>query len=255
MPLHEQPGLNGAATLAKVRALLAKAEDDAATPAEAKAYTAKAAELMARYGIDRAMLAAADPTTDVIGERGVTMAAPYARDKLGLLTAVALALRCKIVYSSHWIGETRRLIGVLFGFGSDLDRVEMLFTSLLVQAAHALAVEDVPPGESKAAYRRAWYAGYAAAVGGRLREAERRAAAEHQPDAATAGSAASAALVLAERSAQVERAYEDHFGHLRRAPRRRLSGGGSAAGFDAGQRADLGGTRLGRPVRGAVSCD
>jgi hypothetical protein len=34
------------------------------TPAEAEALTAKAAELMARYGIDRALLAADQPDTD-----------------------------------------------------------------------------------------------------------------------------------------------------------------------------------------------
>jgi len=47
--------------LERVRKLLAKAEDDSVTPAEAEALTAKAAELMARYGIDRALLAAARP--------------------------------------------------------------------------------------------------------------------------------------------------------------------------------------------------
>jgi cytosine/adenosine deaminase-related metal-dependent hydrolase len=43
--------------LERVRKLLAKAEAQGATPAEAEALTAKAAELMARYGIDRALLA------------------------------------------------------------------------------------------------------------------------------------------------------------------------------------------------------
>jgi hypothetical protein len=44
--------------LDRVRKLLAKAEDDAVTPEEAEALTAKAAELMARYGIDRVRLGA-----------------------------------------------------------------------------------------------------------------------------------------------------------------------------------------------------
>ena len=43
-----------------VRKLLAKA-DGAATPAEAEVYTAKAIELMARHGIDEALLAGARP--------------------------------------------------------------------------------------------------------------------------------------------------------------------------------------------------
>ena len=44
--------------LERVRKLLAKAEDESVTPPEAQALTAKAAELMAKYGIDRALLAA-----------------------------------------------------------------------------------------------------------------------------------------------------------------------------------------------------
>ena len=61
--------------LARVRKLLAKAEDTAVTPQEAEAYTAKAAELMASYGIDRAMLAAADPATDVPADLVVELSA------------------------------------------------------------------------------------------------------------------------------------------------------------------------------------
>ena len=50
-----------AALLDRVRKLLTKAEADGVTAAEAQALTAKAAELMAKYGIDRALLAARRP--------------------------------------------------------------------------------------------------------------------------------------------------------------------------------------------------
>ena len=53
-----------AALLDRVRKLLTKAESDGVTAAEAEALTAKAAELMAKYGIDRALLAARRPETD-----------------------------------------------------------------------------------------------------------------------------------------------------------------------------------------------
>jgi hypothetical protein len=52
------------ALLVRVRKLLAKAEAEGVTAAEAEALIAKAAELMARYGIDRALLAAERPDTD-----------------------------------------------------------------------------------------------------------------------------------------------------------------------------------------------
>ena len=54
--------------LDRVRKLLAKAEAEGVTAEEAQALTAKAAELMAKYGIDRALLAAARPETDTAGQ-------------------------------------------------------------------------------------------------------------------------------------------------------------------------------------------
>ncbi len=66
-PAEEAPLARSAATydrLDRVRKLLAKAEDDGCTPEEAEALTAKAAELMARYGIDRALLGALRTETD-----------------------------------------------------------------------------------------------------------------------------------------------------------------------------------------------
>jgi hypothetical protein len=51
------------AMLSKVRKLLAQAEDPACTPAEAAAFMAKATELIARYGVDRALLAVRAPAS------------------------------------------------------------------------------------------------------------------------------------------------------------------------------------------------
>ena len=82
------------ALLDRVRKLLAKAENEAVTPAEAEALTAKAAELMARYGIDRARLAAAQPHTDKPGNRVIDVDNPWAAVKAHLLTGLATALRC-----------------------------------------------------------------------------------------------------------------------------------------------------------------
>src|SRR6202035_869120 len=56
--MHSDPP---SALLDRVRKLLAKAEAEGVTPPEAEALTAKAAELMARYGIDRARVAASRP--------------------------------------------------------------------------------------------------------------------------------------------------------------------------------------------------
>jgi len=228
------------AMLSKVRKLLAKAEDPACTVAEAAAFTAKAAELIARYGVDRALLAAREPATDPVGDRTVEVVAPYALDKAGLLATVADALRCRSV--------RRRVDGGfamhLFGFASDLERTELLFTSLLVQAAHGLAAARVPPGEHPAAFRRSWLAGFAGAVGGRLREAE---------SAATRSAGSSTALVPADRSVRVDRRLAETYPRVRTAGARRLIGGGLAQGAAAGHRADLGGTGLGAETPTAVT--
>ncbi|MEV4479902.1 DUF2786 domain-containing protein [Micromonospora coxensis] len=217
------------AMLSKVRKLLAKAEDPACTPAESAAFTAKATELIARYGVDRALLAARDPATDPVGDRVVDVVAPYARDKAGLLAAVADPLRCRCVRRRQGDGFAMHL----FGFASDLERVDLLFTSLLVQAAHGLAGTPVPAGEHPAAFRRSWLAGFARVVGERLRSAEAGAAAEQ--------GGRSVALVLADRSDRVARRVGEVYPRLRTAPPRRLVGGGFGSGAEAGRRADLGG--------------
>ena len=79
--------------LDRVRKLLAKAEAECVTAAEAQALTAKAAELMAKYGIDRALLAARRPETDRPDNRIVQLYNPWARVQAHLLCGLAAALR------------------------------------------------------------------------------------------------------------------------------------------------------------------
>ncbi|MEV4654761.1 DUF2786 domain-containing protein [Micromonospora sp. NPDC049301] len=221
------------AMLSKVRKLLAQAEDPACTPAESAAFTAKATELIARYGVDRALLAARLPATDPVGDRVVDIVAPYARDKVGLLAAVAEPLRCRCVRRRQGNGFALHL----FGFASDLERVDLLFTSLLVQAAHGLAGTPVPAGEHPVAFRRSWLAGFAQVIGGRLWAAETA--------AASGAGTPSVALVLADRSDRVQRRLAEQYPRLRTAPPRRLAGTGFGSGAEAGRRADLGGRDLG----------
>ena len=70
----------------------------------------------------------------------VELDAPYARDKGSLLAAVAGPLGVRAVLRTGRVGSTTTLSMHLFGMGSDLARVDVLYTSLLVQAAHGLAV-------------------------------------------------------------------------------------------------------------------
>lgn len=224
--------------LAKVRKLLAKAADPATTAAESEAYTAKAATLAAQYGIDQALLAATAPGADPVGDRVIGLDAPYAADKGQLLGAIALELRCRAVLRNRRTTTGKPVELHLFGHASDLQRSELLFTSLLLQATRDLVRTKVPDGEHVAAFRRSWLAGFTAAIATRLAEAERVAAAAAESRFAAAGSSTS--LVLADRSALVQQAMDDAYPHLRTARPRRLSGSGDRDGWLAGQRADLG---------------
>jgi len=228
--------------LAKVRKLLAKAEDPAATAEEAEVYTAKAAQLIADYGIDRALLASADPSRDPVGDRVVDLDPPYAVDKGELLATVAQRLRCRTVHRTDRGPDGKKLSVHLFGHESDLERTDLLFTSLLMQASTELARVAAPPWENKAAFRRSWLAGYRTAIGDRLRKAETRAETEAASRFQATGTTSS--LVLADRSAQVDTALREEYPHLRTARPRTLSGSGATDGWAAGQRADLGGSRI-----------
>ena len=235
--------------LDRVRKLLAKAEDEGCTPAEAEALTAKAADLMARYGIDRALLGAVRPETDRPADRKFGFEAPWADVKAHLLAALATALRCQCVQTQTEEGPRLHV----FGYSSDLERAEILFTSLLVQMARALAKQAVPGyGNSAKAWRRSWMLGYCAAVVARVRAAEEAAAASAGAAGAEGGAhGQSAALVLADRSLVVRRQVATAYPRLRKA-RVTYSGGGYGDGYREGQKADIGGGKLRSRPAGAL---
>ncbi|KRF19140.1 hypothetical protein ASG90_03535 [Nocardioides sp. Soil797] len=228
--------------LAKIRKLLAKAENDATTPEEAELYTARAARLIADYGIDQALLAADLPESDVVGDRVVRLDAPYARDKAELLSAVGMRLRCRAVHMTERTPEGTRFAVHLFGHESDLARADLLFTSLLMQASTWLSRAPVPGRENKAAFRRSWLAGFRLAISRRLEDSERRAESKAADQAQRQGR--SVGLVLADRSVEVDQVLHDTYPRLGKARARQLSGSGMTGGWAAGQRADLGGERL-----------
>lgn len=225
--------IDTAATLSKVRKLLALAEDPGATPAEAEAFTAKATRLMAAYGIDQALLAHATPHGTQIASRRIHVDAPYARDKCSLAAAIALHSRCQAVQSRRGTEFSMHI----FGTDADLIFVEILFTSLLLQGTRDLARAPVPAGEHVAAYRRSWWAGFRSAISLRLaaveRESVQEAERERQPGQA------STALVLADQSRAAEAAMAQAYPHLRNARRRSLTGGGIGDGYASGERANL----------------
>jgi Protein of unknown function (DUF2786) len=227
--------------LDRVRKLLAKAEAEGVTPQEAEALTGKAAELMARYGIDRARLGAARPETDAPADKIVTLDNPWAAVKAHLLSGLVQALRCQCVLLN---GRSTRVH--VFGYASDIERAEVLFTSLLVQMARGLAAQQAPESHARA-WRRSWLLGFISAVVSRVRAAEQAAAqaadATDAQQAASGDGGPSTALVLADRKLTVRRNAQQAYPRTRQT-RVTYTGSGYANGYREGQRADIGGAKL-----------
>ena len=235
--------------LDRVRKLLAKAEDEGCTPAEAEALTAKASELMARYGIERAQIGALHPETDKPGSKIFDIPNPWGKVKAHLLAGLASAMRGQCVLLGAKDGAVRLHV---FAYSSDIERTEMMWTSLLVQMQRALAQEQVPVAGSRVkAWRRSWMLGYATAVVVRVRAAEAAAVKQADADGAGAGGK-STALVLTDRSARVGLAVKEAYPWTRPA-RATYSGTGYRDGHSAGQRADIGGAKVGAGSAGAIS--
>jgi hypothetical protein len=160
--------------LTKVRALLAKAESTEFV-GEAETLTAKAQDLMTRYSIDESLLAdELGPDVDVRGVR-VLVHHPYASEKVGLLTVVGRANRVRTVWSTFSSCAT------LVGLPVDVEQVEMLFTSTLVQATRAMTQAGDRPGggDRSSAFRKAFLTAYAHRIGERLAESAEETAATY----------------------------------------------------------------------------
>ena len=156
-PAHPEPPPGESRMLGRIRALLAKAESTG-FPDEAEALSAKAQQLMARHSIDAALLGAAVSGDGGPGVRRIGVDRPYEGAKALLLDAVAVANRCETVWSSDFGFST------VVGHRSDLDAVELLYTSLLVQADRAL---HRGPSRRKD-YRESFLIAYAARIRERL---------------------------------------------------------------------------------------
>ena len=227
---EEMPGVDGR-MLAKVRALLAKAESTDFEE-EAESLTAKAQELMARYSIDQAMVAGVAAGETPIGRRfGVDDS--YADPKSLLLSKVADANRCQAI----WMPELG--FSTVFGYAADVDNVELLFTSLLVQATRAMttrgSVKDRSGRSRTRSYRQSFLVSFAIRIGERLRAATARATEEagevHGPEVLP---------VLAGRRAEVDDAVAAVFPTLRSSPSRASNWEGWVAGRVAADQAHLG---------------
>ncbi|KNB51991.1 hypothetical protein AC230_15045 [Streptomyces caatingaensis] len=175
MPLSVPPK-----ALGRIRALLAKAESTD-FPEEAEAFSAKAQELMARHSLDAAALPAGPgAASDAPGVCRLGVEGPYEPAKALLLDAVAAANHCRAVWSSELGFST------VVGFDADLELVELMYTSLLVQADTAMrraADAHHRGGRSRRTrdFRESFLIAYASRIGDRLSATARDVTAREAP--------------------------------------------------------------------------
>jgi Protein of unknown function (DUF2786) len=233
VPSNLPPGL-----LDRVRGLLAKAESTS-FDAEADAFTAKAQELMTRHRIDRVVLESAGRSDDAtpLGRR-LLIDDPYADAKAILLQAICAA------NGGHAVWSKGMGFSTVFAFADELDIIEDLFTSLLVQSTAALRREGSKQdryGRSRTTrFRRSFLVAFANRIGHRLQEATDTAVAD-----AEAATGRSLVPVLASRATAAEEAAVRSFPQLSAVSPSVTDGEGWHAGTLFGDRADLG---VGAPV-------
>ncbi|PKV87027.1 DUF2786 domain-containing protein [Streptomyces sp. TLI_146] len=218
-PVHLPPVHGEPKTLTRIRALLAKAE---ATefPQEAEALSAKAQELMALHSIDEAVLAAGGQRGDAPGACRIGVDAPYETAKAILLDAVASANHCRAV----WNGEFG--FSTVVGFEADLEAVELLYTSLLVQGTAAMtraeALQRAGGRKRTKTFRQSFLLAYANRLGDLLSATAREVESTASPDLLP---------VLATRAVAVAGRAEEMFP---RTVRTRVRGATDAAGWESG---------------------
>jgi hypothetical protein len=228
--------------LRRIRSLLDVAEHERTGDAERNAAMAKASALMATYGIQRAMLGASNlDTDDPIDATTIAIDDPYSYEKSFLLIRVAQALGCKPM---SWTRGRRVTRVDIVGTGADRERVNMLYTSLSIQAIRGVLRESSPYRDAAdtKARRAAYLAGFAIRVGERLCEAETRAARNY--DEQRPAGAPGTALVLADRATLVDRRFAELYPNTTPRNGRSYQASAYRRGASAGSAADIGGSKV-----------
>jgi len=231
--------------LRRIRGLLDKA-GSTGFGAEADALYDKAAELMAKHRIDAALLEASRSPAErkPVVERPVDLGSgQYVRARLQLIHHVASNHGCRVLTHTTRNGRVATVVGIQ----DDCDRVELLYTSLLLQATRlagaAWAERARRTTGAQVSWKREFMFGFAGRVGERLAELSVLAATPAERFAGARGQGSgSVALVLAGRSERVDDWVARAYPRLRSlAPAAGFIGyGGLAAGRSSADRADLG---------------
>ena len=188
---------------------------------------------MTKHAVDAALVGRTGPAGAQAVATRLCIDAPYVAAKSTLLHVVAEVSRCRVVQHPAFA------LATVVGHPADLHAVEVLYTSLLVQAQAALddAVRRAGPRSAAGSkvFRSSFLTAYAGRIGQRLAEVAQAVVAE-----ATATHGAALVPVLAARTDAADAYVREHFAQLRTLrPRRTYDAEGVASGRLAADRARL----------------
>lgn len=232
----------------RVRKMLALAENEGATEAEREHALFMATDLITRHQIDRSLLSGTSGEREEVTFQKWTYEGSYSSEKSTLLGWLAQALGMKAVHwSSHGVTHESHV----YGFTSDLEMLDMLYTSLLLQQTSGMHKAQVPHHLYKsevAAWRRDWLRSFSSVVHHRVKAAHAKAANSYDTEHTGSGKPG-AAMVLAGRTDLVAAAYEQAHPKLAKkkpgAARKMRHQDAAEQGQEAGRRADIGLTKIG----------
>lgn len=247
--------------LDKVRKLLAMAEGGK-TQEERDSFMAKANELMIKWGIEDAHIAAnkAKPSTIEYKFYPPTGPSTYSHEFVILGIGIADALGAQgIITQGH--GVNARGTGIkkteslgIIGFTEDVERILLLWRSLEIQCMNASkqAVDSLGKwawqsmtGMERYNFRRSFIVGFARVVKQRLKDLY------EEVVVAETARVAGTDLVLVDRRDQISKWADENLA-LKDTATRQYGYGGIGAGAAAGRKANIGQTGLGASTQRAI---
>jgi hypothetical protein len=232
----------------RITKLLAKAQR-AGTPEEADAFYTKAHELMIKWSIDEAMLQQTGSSTDELVRESYDM-------KRNGMFATFVDLWVAVAYNNDVKLLVRKpsqfhVPGVeLIGWKSDIEKVKILWTSLLIQMQRERNmampgwIKELPNWSNSAEagrFRKSFNVGYARRISQRLRETKDRVRGE----ATSASDGSGVALAIRDRSQAVDDFFNATPKGKGRAGNRKVDYDAMSTGSKAADRADIGQPRVG----------
>src|SRR5699024_8044847 len=154
---------------------------------------------------------------------------PYSREKIDLLSGLAEVFSCRVI----WMRVRGRSKGykdvMVHGFQRDLDILWTLYVSISTQMMSEMRKQDI----SSVSFRKSFISFFSAEVIDRVETFYRKAVEEESGE--------QGAIVLRDRSSQVDRAVEEAYGEIKTDQRKApdLDIDGALAGREAGERADV----------------